>query len=90
LLWSLGGQQARERGYEEGGGLAGARLSLAGDVYTVEGQGKGLGLYRGAIGETGFVDSSAHRLGQFYLAELNLNAPGKGGTFVSYRLRLRA
>ena len=54
MLWEMWWQkQAVDQGDEEGEGLAGAGLGLAGDVAAGQGDGQGHGLDRRAAGEAG-------------------------------------
>ncbi|MBV6415087.1 MAG: hypothetical protein OMOMHJEC_02930 [Xanthomonadales bacterium] len=57
----LMGQQALHQGHEEGGGLAGAGLRLAGDVAVLQRFGQGERLDRGQAGEAGLGEAGGQR-----------------------------
>ena len=59
-------------GFQEGRGLAGTRLGLAGHVLSGKGEGKSLGLDRRAALEPGFGDPFHDGLGKSELREADL------------------
>ena len=71
LLFAL--QETGEEGDEEGGGLAGAGLGLAGHVLAGQGEGEGLLLDGGAVGKSGIGDALQHRIEQGKFGEFHVS-----------------
>src|SRR5690606_19554067 len=77
-------QQVGDDGGQEGSGLAGAGLRLAGNVVSLQGDAQALGLDRRAVLEAEVVDGPQQRLGQVEVVKARRSTveASRGGAWV--------